>query len=86
MAAKSTNNDAVLLMLKLRHGSTLMPTTNSAYGSGDDGNFCDETSPLKPISSYAVEKVRVEQELMSREKFYFVPTSYCFWYVSKDEN
>ena len=45
----------------------LMPTTNSAYGSGDDGNFCDETSPLKPISSYAVEKVRVEQELMSRE-------------------
>ena len=69
VAAKSTNNDAVLLMLKLLSTDqrVLMPTTNSAYGSGDDGNFCDETSPLKPISSYAVEKVRVEQELMSRE-------------------
>ena len=41
VAAKSTNNDAVLLMLKLLSTDqrVLMPTTNSAYGSGDDGNF-----------------------------------------------
>jgi len=69
VAAKSTNNDAILMMLKLLSSEqrVLMPTTNSAYGSGGDGNFCDETSPLKPISSYAVEKVLVEQELMKRE-------------------
>ena len=23
-----------------------MPTTNSAYGTGDDNNFCDENSPF----------------------------------------
>lgn len=69
VAAKSTNNDAILMMLKLLSSEqrVLMPTTNSAYGSGGDGNFCDETSPLKPMSSYAVEKVLVEQELMKRE-------------------
>ena len=69
VAAKSTNNDAVLMMLSLLSSDqyVLMPTTNSAYGSGGNGNLCDETSPLKPISSYAVEKVRVEQELMLRD-------------------
>ncbi len=39
----------------------LMPTTNSAYGTGD---FCTEDSPLKPISQYAIEKVKVEAVLM----------------------
>lgn len=45
----------------------LMPTTNSAYGSGDSQNYCDENSPLNPISSYARMKVAVENKLMSRE-------------------
>ena len=45
----------------------IMPTTNSAYGSGDGDNFCTEESPLSPISKYAIDKVKVEQELMSRE-------------------
>ena len=37
-----------------------MPTTNSAYGSGDSNNFCTEESELKPISKYAKDKVEVE--------------------------
>jgi len=41
-----------------------MPTTNSAYGSGDKNNFCDESSPLNPLSLYARDKVTVEKELM----------------------
>ena len=45
----------------------IMPTTNSAYGTGDENNLCDENSPLKPISQYASDKVEVEKELMSRE-------------------
>ena len=44
-----------------------MPTTNSAYGTGDKNNFCDENSPLNPISSYAKEKVEVEKILLNHE-------------------
>lgn len=69
VAAKSTNNDAVMMMLDIvsTEQRILMPTTNSAYGSGDENNFCTEESPLNPISSYAIEKVEVEKELMQRE-------------------
>ena len=45
----------------------LMPTTNSAYGSGKEGQIFDENSDLKPISSYAIEKVKVEKELLSKD-------------------
>jgi nucleoside-diphosphate-sugar epimerase len=67
--AKSINHDAILMMLKLlsRHQCVLMPTTNSAYGSGEAGNACTEESPLHPISIYAREKVAVEAELLQRE-------------------
>ena len=69
IAARSTNHDAVDMMLKLlsREQAVLMPTTNSAYGSGDINNFCTEESPLKPISQYAIEKVNIEKKLMQRE-------------------
>lgn len=66
VGATTTNREAILTML--RHASReqciLMPTTNSAYGTGDANNFCDEASPLRPISRYAVEKVEVERRLM----------------------
>lgn len=66
VGASTTNHDAILMML--RHVSkgqaVLMPTTNSAYGSGDANNMCTEESPLRPISHYAIEKVAVERELM----------------------
>ncbi len=66
VGASSTNHDAIVMMLKhvSRHQRILMPTTNSAYGTGDANNFCTEDSPLRPISLYAIEKVRVEKELM----------------------
>lgn len=66
VGAKTINHDAVIMMLKLvsKDQIILMPTTNSAYGSGDENNFCTEDSPLNPISSYAIEKVAVEKELM----------------------
>ena len=46
-----------------------MPTTNSAYGAGDENNYCDETSPLNPISNYAKDKVLIEEDLRSKENF-----------------
>ncbi len=66
VGASSTNHDAIIMMLKNvgKHQRILMPTTNSAYGSGDENNFCTEESPLHPMSLYAIEKVRVEKELM----------------------
>jgi len=69
VGARTVNRDAILLMLKLmsRQQRILMPTTNSAYGTGDDDNFCTEESPLRPISIYAREKVEIEGELMQRD-------------------
>ena len=66
VGASSTNHDAIVMMLKhvSKHQRILMPTTNSAYGSGDEKNFCTEDSPLRPMSLYAVEKVKVEKELL----------------------
>lgn len=69
VGATTVNHDAIVLMLKLlsKQQMVLMPTTNSAYGTGDKNNFCTEESPLNPISIYAKEKVGIEKELMQRE-------------------
>lgn len=69
VGASTVNHDAIALMLKLLSPRqiVLMPTTNSAYGTGDANNFCTEESPLRPISLYAKEKVAIEHELMQRE-------------------
>jgi nucleoside-diphosphate-sugar epimerase len=66
VAATSTNRDAIMMMLQLVSPNQiiLMPTTNSAYGTGDEKNFCTEESALRPISQYAREKVEVEYALM----------------------
>jgi nucleoside-diphosphate-sugar epimerase len=67
--AQTVNHDAIMLMLNSLNDdqTVLMPTTNSAYGSGQDDNLCDENSPLNPISKYASDKVAVEQKLMERK-------------------
>lgn len=69
ITATSVNHDAILMMLSLLSPSqrVLMPTTNSAYGTGDENNFCTEESPLRPISQYAEEKVIVEKALMEKQ-------------------
>jgi len=66
VGAQTVNHDSVLLMLSLlsKDQLILMPTTNSAYGSGDEDNFCTEKSPLRPMSKYAIDKVEVEKRLM----------------------
>lgn len=69
VGATTINHDAISLMIKLlsKEQIVLMPTTNSAYGTGDENNYCTEESPLRPISQYAIEKVAIEKELMQRE-------------------
>jgi len=67
--AQTINKDSILWLLqKLSPAQQIiMPTTNSAYGSGDQNNFCDEKSPLNPLSLYARDKVVVEESLMQFE-------------------
>ena len=69
VGAHSVNNEAIKLMLKNLSNQqlVLMPTTNSAYGSGDEQNYCDELSPLNPISKYAIDKVEIEKRLMDHQ-------------------
>ncbi len=69
IAAKSTNVEAMKTIFSLisKDQLILMPTTNSAYGTGDKDNFCDENTELKPISEYAKHKVEIENILMDHE-------------------
>jgi len=66
IGASTINHDAIDLMISMlsKDQIVLMPTTNSAYGTGDKDNYCNEDSPLRPISQYAIEKVEVEKKLM----------------------
>jgi len=68
IGAKTVNHDSMLTLFNLAGSDQhiLMPTTNSAYGTGDESNYCTEKSKLRPISSYAKEKVNVEMALMKR--------------------
>ena len=67
--ASSVNKDSMIWMFDKISSSQqiLMPTTNSAYGSGDENNYCDEDSKLNPLSLYAKDKVHVEKYLMEKE-------------------
>ncbi len=66
VGATTINHDAIMMMLKhvSKNQILLMPTTNSAYGTGDENNYCTEESPLRPISNYAIEKVEIEKAFM----------------------
>jgi nucleoside-diphosphate-sugar epimerase len=64
IGATTTNKNAIFMMMKYldKDQVVIMPTTNSAYGTGDN---CTEESPLNPISRYAIDKVEVEKVLMN---------------------
>ena len=68
VGAQTVNHDSMLALFDAVGDSQriLMPTTNSAYGTGDKDNYCTEESELRPISNYAKEKVEVEKALMKR--------------------
>jgi len=67
IGATTINHDAIEMMFNLssKEQIILMPTTNSAYGTGDKDNFCTEESELRPISQYAIEKVEIEKRLLN---------------------
>lgn len=69
IATKTTNQEAVEMLCRLASRSQwiIMPVTNSGYGIGDKGKSCTEDSPLRPISTYGVTKVKAEEAALSRE-------------------
>lgn len=68
IAAKTTNLDAILSLIKLmgKDQQIVYPTTNSGYGIGQKGVFCTEETPLNPISLYGVTKVDAEKAILDR--------------------
>jgi len=66
--AISTNLNAIKLILKFitKKNKLIYLTSNSGYGIGEKDKFCDEKSPLKPISLYGRTKVQAEKVIMER--------------------
>ena len=69
VGSETINKDAIIDLLNIKSidQKIIMPTTNSAYGTGGHNNFCDEKSPLNPISKYAQDKVLVEEKLLEKK-------------------
>ena len=69
LAAESTNQHAVEMICRLasREQWIVIPNTNSGYGVGEQGKFCDEETPLRPISLYGITKVNAETAVLDRE-------------------
>ncbi len=68
IATKTTNQEAVEMICRLagKQQWVIMPVTNSGYGVGEKGKFCTEDTPLRPISSYGVTKVKAEEAVLAR--------------------
>lgn len=66
ISAKTTNLDAIIMLLKhmSRQQRIVYPTTNSGYGIGKQGESCTERTPLNPISLYGVTKVDAEKAIL----------------------
>ncbi|MFN3467869.1 MAG: NAD-dependent epimerase/dehydratase family protein [Candidatus Brocadiales bacterium] len=64
--ARSINYEAIKTILELRskQQAVIFPTTNSGYGVGEEGIYCTEDTPLRPISTYGKLKVEIEQILL----------------------
>ncbi|MFC1984899.1 NAD-dependent epimerase/dehydratase family protein [Chloroflexota bacterium] len=64
--AKSTNLDAIKMILDLRSRNQIIifPNTNSGYGTGEKGAHCTEETPLRPISIYGKLKKEAEKHIL----------------------
>ena len=65
--AKEINFESIKYMLKIvnKRQKIIFPTTNSGYGVGQKGKYCDENSPLNPISFYGKTKADSEKIVLT---------------------
>ena len=70
--ALSTNLGSIKTLCKLatKKNKVIYLTTNSGYGIGEKNKYCDENSPLKPISLYGRTKCDGEDLVRSKIKNY----------------
>lgn len=68
--ALSINKNAIIKLNEMRsHDQKLIfPNTNSGYGTKSGEFYCDEETPLEPISFYGKTKVEAEKHLLESEK------------------
>ena len=65
--AVSVNLNSIKYLMNLiskKKKKVIYLTTNSGYGVGEKNKYCDENSPLKPISLYGRTKVQAEDTVM----------------------
>ena len=69
IATQTINQQAVEMLCRLASPQQwiMMPVTNSGYGIGEKGKFCTEETPLRPISTYGVTKVKAEAAVLARD-------------------
>jgi nucleoside-diphosphate-sugar epimerase len=62
-----TNVDSIKNLVKHLNfrQKIIYPTTNSGYGIGEKNKYCDENSPLNPISLYGVTKAEAEKIVLN---------------------
>jgi nucleoside-diphosphate-sugar epimerase len=67
LEARSINLDAIKLLADATgpHQMIISPTTNSGYGIGQEGVYCTEETPLRPVSLYGTLKVELEEHLLA---------------------
>jgi len=58
------NSIKFLVKKSTKKNKIIYLTTNSGYGIGEKNKFCDESSPLNPISLYGRTKVEAEKEVL----------------------
>ena len=67
--AITTNLEIIkyICKIKSKNQKIIFPTTNSGYGIGKKNEYCDEDTPLKPISLYGKTKVEAEKVVLATE-------------------
>lgn len=72
--AIETNFKSIKNLIKFskKNQKIIFPTTNSGYGIGQKNKYCDENTPLNPISLYGRTKADAEDLIMKRKN------SVCF--------
>jgi len=67
--AISVNLESIKYMMRnfKKYNKIIYLTTNSGYGIGEKNKYCDERSPLNPISLYGTTKVDAEKVVMKNK-------------------